>query len=71
MSRQDVIEHLGTIAKSGTSGFLSQLTGDQKKDSQHHARRCSTQLFSQGAKGAFTRGQRCQFAPAAFFDGFY
>ncbi|MCP8686975.1 molecular chaperone HtpG [Marinobacterium sedimentorum] len=34
MSRQDVIEHLGTIAKSGTSGFLSQLTGDQKKDSQ-------------------------------------
>ncbi|MFC6672326.1 molecular chaperone HtpG [Marinobacterium aestuariivivens] len=34
MSRQDVIEHLGTIAKSGTSSFLSQLTGDQKKDSQ-------------------------------------
>ncbi len=34
MSRQDVIDHLGTIAKSGTSGFLSQLTGDQKKDSQ-------------------------------------
>nr|WP_067292718.1 molecular chaperone HtpG [Marinobacterium profundum] len=34
MSRQDVIDHLGTIAKSGTSGFLSQMTGDQKKDSQ-------------------------------------
>lgn len=34
MNRQDVIEHLGTIAKSGTSSFLQQLTGDQKKDSQ-------------------------------------
>ncbi|NVK43546.1 MAG: molecular chaperone HtpG [Oceanospirillaceae bacterium] len=34
MSRQEVVEHLGTIAKSGTSSFLSQLTGDQKKDSQ-------------------------------------
>ncbi|WP_417227990.1 molecular chaperone HtpG [Amphritea sp.] len=34
MNRQDVIEHLGTIAKSGTSQFLSELSGDQKKDSQ-------------------------------------
>lgn len=34
MTRQDVIEHLGTIAKSGTAQFLSQLSGDQKKDSQ-------------------------------------
>ena len=34
MNRQDVIEHLGTIAKSGTAGFLSNLTGDQAKDSQ-------------------------------------
>lgn len=34
MSRDDVVEHLGTIAKSGTSQFLSQLTGDQSKDSQ-------------------------------------
>jgi len=34
MTRQDVIEHLGTIAKSGTAEFLGQLTGDQKKDSQ-------------------------------------
>ena len=33
MSRDEVIEHLGTIAKSGTAEFLSQLTGDQKKDS--------------------------------------
>ena len=34
MSREDVIEHLGTIAKSGTAQFLDSLTGDQKKDSQ-------------------------------------
>ena len=33
MSRDEVIEHLGTIAKSGTGQFLSQLTGDQRKDS--------------------------------------
>jgi molecular chaperone HtpG len=32
MSREEVIENLGTIAKSGTREFLSQLTGDQKKD---------------------------------------
>ncbi|KDE39200.1 Chaperone protein HtpG [Nitrincola lacisaponensis] len=34
MSREEVIEHLGTIAKSGTASFLSNLTGDQSKDSQ-------------------------------------
>jgi molecular chaperone HtpG len=34
MSREDVIEHLGTIAKSGTKQFVSSLTGDQAKDSQ-------------------------------------
>src|SRR5437899_356888 len=33
MSRDEVVENLGTIAKSGTREFLSQLTGDQKKDS--------------------------------------
>jgi molecular chaperone HtpG len=32
MSRQEVIEHIGTIAKSGTREFLRQLTGDQRKD---------------------------------------
>lgn len=32
MSRDEVIANLGTIAKSGTREFLSQLTGDQKKD---------------------------------------
>jgi molecular chaperone HtpG len=34
MSREEVIDHLGTIAKSGTAEFLSQLSGDQAKDSQ-------------------------------------
>lgn len=34
MSRDEVIAHLGTIAKSGTADFLSNLSGDQKKDSQ-------------------------------------
>jgi molecular chaperone HtpG len=32
MSRAEVIEHIGTIAKSGTHEFLQALTGDQRKD---------------------------------------
>jgi molecular chaperone HtpG len=32
MNRDEVIEHLGTIAKSGTREFFSQLSGDQQKD---------------------------------------
>ena len=32
MSRQEVIDHIGTIAKSGTREFFSQLSGDQAKD---------------------------------------
>jgi molecular chaperone HtpG len=32
MSRTDVIENIGTIAKSGTREFFQSLTGDQKKD---------------------------------------
>ena len=32
MSREEVVEHIGTIAKSGTHEFLKSLTGDQQKD---------------------------------------
>ncbi len=32
MSRDEVIEHIGTIAKSGTREFLGRLTGDREKD---------------------------------------
>jgi molecular chaperone HtpG len=32
MSREEVIENLGTIARSGTGQFLERLTGDQRKD---------------------------------------
>jgi molecular chaperone HtpG len=32
MSRQEVVDHIGTIAKSGTREFLAALTGDQRKD---------------------------------------
>ena len=32
MTREEVIEHIGTIAKSGTAQFFNSLTGDQAKD---------------------------------------
>ena len=34
MSRQEVVEHIGTIAKSGTREFLAKLTADVSKDAQ-------------------------------------
>ena len=34
MNRDDLISHLGTIARSGTAKFMDQLTGDSKKDMQ-------------------------------------
>ena len=33
MNEEDLVAHLGTIARSGTKNFLAQLSGDQKKDS--------------------------------------
>lgn len=32
MSREELIDNLGTIARSGTADFLQQMTGDEKKD---------------------------------------
>ena len=34
MSRDEVVQNLGTIARSGTSDFIKNLSGDEKKDSQ-------------------------------------
>jgi len=34
MSRDDLVDNLGTIARSGTADFLQQMTGDEKKDAQ-------------------------------------
>ena len=33
MSEEEIIENIGTIARSGTAEFLGKLTGDKKKDS--------------------------------------
>lgn len=34
LSRDEAVEHLGTIAKSGTKEFFGKLSGDQKKDAE-------------------------------------
>jgi molecular chaperone HtpG len=34
LTREEAVEHLGTIAKSGTAEFFSRLTGDAQRDSQ-------------------------------------
>ena len=34
MSKDDIVQNLGTIARSGTADFLQQMTGDEKKDAR-------------------------------------
>jgi len=34
MSREELVENLGTIARSGTAEFLQKMTGDEQKDAQ-------------------------------------
>ena len=34
MSREEIVDHLGTIARSGTKEFFGKLSGDAKQDSQ-------------------------------------
>jgi len=54
MNREEVIDHLGTIAKSGTSAFLANLTGDQKKDAHLIGQ------FGVGFYSAFIAAQRVE-----------
>ena len=33
MSEEEIVQNIGTIARSGTSSFLDNITGDKQKDS--------------------------------------
>ena len=62
LNREDAINHLGTIAKSGTREFFSKLTGDQQKDASPdrpvrrrfllglYRRRQGQRVFAQGRR---------------------
>jgi molecular chaperone HtpG len=52
MTRTEVVEHIGTIAKSGTREFFQSLTGDQQKDANLIG------LFGMGFYSAFMVADR-------------
>ncbi len=49
MSEQEAVDHLGTIAKSGTKDFMSKLTGDQKANASQQG-----QLIGQFGVGFYS-----------------
>src|ERR1700722_9874602 len=57
MSRDEVIEHIGTIAKSGTREFFQALTGDQRKDATLIGQ------FGVGFYSAFIVADRVELTP--------
>jgi len=50
MSRDELVENLGTIARSGTAEFLSRMTGDEKEDAR---------LIGQFGVGFYSLSQGC------------
>ena len=58
MTRDGVIEHLGTIAKSGTADFFKNLSGESSKDSQLISQ------FGVGFYSAFIVARKSRFALA-------
>ncbi|NLO79355.1 MAG: molecular chaperone HtpG [Xanthomonadaceae bacterium] len=57
MSRQEVIDNIGTIARSGTREFLQSLSGDQAKDAQLIGQ------FGVGFYSAFVVAEKVELLP--------
>ena len=71
MSRQEVIENIGTIARSGSKAFLEKMTGDQKADSnligQFGVGFYSVFMVAQSVK-LITRRAGCPEEPAVMWE---
>lgn len=62
MNEDDLVDHLGTIAKSGTKSFVENLTGDAKKDSSLIGQ------FGVGFYSAFMVAQRVEVVSKKALD---
>jgi molecular chaperone HtpG len=62
MSEAEVIENIGTIARSGTASFLGNITGDDKKDSNLIGQ------FGVGFYSAFMVADKVQVITKSVFD---